>query len=200
MAASNPEPASPPMAEVVESDLILGVYLVTPTQFGDARGRFVETYRRSWFPEGREMVQANRSDKTAGSLVGLHYHLRQADYWYVPRGRAQVVLHDLREGSPTDGATLELEIGDRNEQGVYIPPGVAHGFAALTDLTITYLVDQYYSPDDELGIAWDDPEVAAPWAVDDPVLSRRDQSNPRRADIDHGARPLLGPSPEVPVT
>ncbi len=187
------------MAEVVESDVIVGVYLVTPTPFGDARGRFVETYRRSWFPEGREMVQANRSDRVAGSLVGLHYHLHQADYWYVPRGRAQVVLHDLREGSPTEGATLELEIGDRNEQGVYIPPGVAHGFAALTDLTMTYLVDQYYSPDDELGIAWDDPEVAARWALDDPVLSERDRANPRRADIPRGARPLLGPNPEVPV-
>jgi dTDP-4-dehydrorhamnose 3,5-epimerase len=188
------------MAEVVESDAIVGVYIVTPTQFGDARGRFVETYRRSWFPDGREMVQGNRSDKTAGSLVGLHYHLHQADYWYVPRGRAQVVLHDLREGSPTEGATLSLEIGDENEQGVYIPPGVAHGFAALTDLTITYLVDQYYSPDDELGIAWDDPEVGADWGLADPILSRRDQSNPRRADISHGARPLLssGPGPEVP--
>ena len=111
-----------------------------------------------------------------------------------------MVLHDLREGSPTDGVTLDLEIGDRNEQGVYIPPGVALGFAALTDLPITYLVDQYYGPDDELGVAWDDPDVAAGWAVDDPVLSRRDQSNPRRADIPPGARPLLGPGPELPVT
>ena len=184
------------MAEVVESGAIVGVYIVTPTSFGDARGRFVETYRRSWFPDGREMVQGNRSDKAAGTIVGLHYHLHQSDYWYVPRGRAQVVLHDLREGSPTEGATLALEIGDENDQGVYIPPGVAHGFAALTDLTITYLVDQYYSPDDELGIAWDDPEVGADWGVTDPILSRRDQSNPRVADIPRGARPLLGTGPD----
>ncbi|MFN2606648.1 MAG: dTDP-4-dehydrorhamnose 3,5-epimerase family protein [Acidimicrobiales bacterium] len=186
------------MAEVVESPTIAGVHVVTPTPFGDPRGRFVETYRRSWFPDGREMVQANRSDKVAGSVVGLHYHLQQADYWYVPRGRAQVVLHDLRDGSPTRGATLHLEIGDANEQGVYIPPGVAHGFAALTDMTITYLVDQYYSPDDELGVAWDDPDVGADWGVTDPVLSRRDQANPRVADLPHGSRPLLGPGPEPP--
>jgi dTDP-4-dehydrorhamnose 3,5-epimerase len=186
------------MAEVVESDTIAGVVLVRPIGHGDDRGRFVETYRRSWFADGREMVQANRSDKVAGSLVGLHYHLHQADYWYVPRGRAQVVLHDLREGSPTEGATINLEIGDANEQGVYIPPGVAHGFAALTDLTITYLVDQYYSPDDELGVAWDDPEIGADWGVEGPVLSRRDQSNPRKVDIAHGARPLMGPGPEPP--
>jgi len=183
------------MAEVVESDTIVGVLVVSPTVHPDDRGWFAETYRRSWFPDGREMVQANRSDKVAGSLVGLHYHLHQADYWYVPRGRARVVLHDLREGSPTEGATLSMEIGDENQQGVYIPPGVAHGFAAVTDLTITYLVDQYYSPEDELGVAWDDPEIGADWGVVDPVLSRRDRANPRRADLPQGARPLLGPRP-----
>ncbi len=186
------------MADVVESDTIVGVILVTPRVHPDARGWFSETYRRSWFPDGREMVQGNRSDKLAGSLVGLHYHLHQADYWYVTLGRARVVLHDLREGSPTEGATLGLEIGDDNQQGVYIPPGVAHGFVALTDLTITYLVDQYYSPEDELGVAWDDPEIGADWGVEDPVLSGRDQANPRRADIPHGARPLLGTGPVEP--
>jgi len=70
-----------------ESDAIRGVWLVEPDAHGDERGRFQETYRRSWFPNGREMVQGNRSDKQAGSLVGLHYHLHQADYWYVPKGR-----------------------------------------------------------------------------------------------------------------
>jgi dTDP-4-dehydrorhamnose 3,5-epimerase len=103
-----------------------------------------------------------------------------------------VVLHDLRDGSPTRGATLHLEIGDGNDCGVYIPPGVGHGFAALTDMTITYLVDQYYSPDDELGVAWDDPTVGADWGVAEPVLSTRDQQNPRLDEIPHGARPLLG--------
>jgi dTDP-4-dehydrorhamnose 3,5-epimerase len=198
MAASNPEPSSVPAAEVVECDAIVGVFLVTPTSHGDSRGRFVETYRRSWVPDSREMVQANRSDKVAGSLVGLHYHLHQADYWYAVAGRAQVVLHDLREGSPTEGATFGFEIGDANEQGVYIPAGVAHGFAALTDVMVTYLVDQYYSPEDELGVAWDDPEVGAPWLVDDPVVSDRDRTNPRRADIAPGARPLIGPGPPPP--
>ncbi len=166
--------------------------IVRPLTYGDDRGRFTETYRRSWFPEGREMVQGNRSDKVMGSVVGLHYHLRQADYWYVLAGLARVVLHDLRQGSPTDGATVTLDIGDGNECGVYIPPGVAHGFAALTDLTVTYLVDQYYSPDDELGVAWDDPDIGADWGVADPILSPRDQTNPRRADLPPGLRPLLG--------
>ncbi len=177
------------MAEIHESDVIAGVFVVHPSVHGDHRGRFVETYRRSWFPGGREMVQSNRADRQRGALVGLHYHLHQADYWYVPFGTARVVLHDLREGGPTDGATLQLDLSGDDHTGVFIPPGVAHGFAALTDMVITYLVDGYYNPADELGVAWDDPEVAADWGVADPVLSERDRTNPRRADLPPGRRP-----------
>jgi dTDP-4-dehydrorhamnose 3,5-epimerase len=100
-----------------------------------------------------------------------------------------VVLHDLREGGPTDGATLELDLSGENHIGVFIPPGVAHGFAALTDMVITYLVDGYYNPADELGVAWDDPSIAADWGVADPVLSARDQVNPCRVELLPGRRP-----------
>ena len=96
-------------ATVTESDVIRDVYVVEPTAFGDSRGRFVESYRRSWFPHGREMVQGNRSDKTAGTVVGLHYHLHQADYWYFTKGDSLVVLHDLREGSPVLAAEFLRE-------------------------------------------------------------------------------------------
>lgn len=172
------------MPTVEASNVVEGVIVVTPEVHGDERGVLVETYRRSWLPLGREMVQGNRSDKQAGAVVGLHFHLHQADYWYVPRGRAHVVLHDLRLGSPTDGATLELEIGDHDHRGMWIPPGVAHGFGAVTDLTMTYLVDQYYNPSDELGVAWDDPDIGASWgATAAPVLSSRDQANPSRASL-----------------
>jgi dTDP-4-dehydrorhamnose 3,5-epimerase len=177
------------MPTVEESDVIAGVHVVTPDLYGDERGVFIETYRRSWFPLGREMVQGNRADRQQGCVVGLHYHLHQADYWYVPNGRARVVLHDLREGSPTDGATLTLDIGEHDHRGVFIPPGVAHGFAALTDMTITYLVDSYYNPADELGVAWDDDAIAADWGVDEPILSDRDLKNPRRADLPPDVRP-----------
>ncbi|MCA1691608.1 MAG: dTDP-4-dehydrorhamnose 3,5-epimerase family protein [Actinobacteria bacterium] len=191
MAASSPD--------IVPSDAIAGVVVIYPLTHEDDRGRFAETYRRSWFPDGREMVQANRSEKVAGSVVGLHYHLEQADYWFATSGTARVVLHDLREGSPTDGVTVCFDMGGAADVGVYIPPGVAHGFAALTDLTITYLVDHYYSPDDELGVAWDDPTIAADWGVTDPVLSTRDQKNPTRDHIPPGFRPLLGPAPPPAV-
>lgn len=179
------------MAEIVSSERIDGVVVVRPDVHGDERGRFIETYRRAWFPVGREMVQGNRADRQEGSLVGLHYHLHQADYWYVTRGRAQVVLHDLRLGSPTDGATESYVLGD-DEQGLFIPPGVAHGFLALTDLTLTYLVDGYYNPNDELGVAWDDKEIAAEWGIETPVLSTRDLGNPSRADIPDWRRPRFG--------
>lgn len=171
-----------------------GVYLVEPDVHGDDRGIFIETYRRAWIPGGREMIQGNRADRQAGSIVGLHYHLHQSDYWYVPFGSVRVVLHDLREGSATDGVTWTTDLGAQHDgshrhTGVFIPPGVAHGFAALSDCTVTYLVDNYYNPADELGVAWDDPDVRADWGLIDPILSERDQNNPRRADLPADRRP-----------
>ncbi|WP_254126923.1 dTDP-4-dehydrorhamnose 3,5-epimerase family protein [Aquihabitans sp. G128] len=185
------------MAELTPSDKIDGVVLVTPAVHGDERGSFVETYRRSWFPDGREMVQGNRAERRSGSIVGLHYHLHQADYWYVVAGHARVVLHDLRTGSPTDGATLEVDLGEvggrsHNHLGLYIPPGVAHGFASITELTLTYLVDGYYNPADELGVAWDDPAIGADWGLVDPILSERDRANPRRSEIADPWQPHAG--------
>ena len=178
------------MPQIEQSTVIAGVIVVTPDVHGDNRGRFVETFRQEWLPEGAAvMVQGNRADRKEGALVGLHYHLHQADYWYVPFGHARVVLHDLRDGGPTDGATLELDLTGDNHLGVFIPPGVAHGFAAITDMVITYLVDGYYNPADELGLRWDDPAVVADWGVTDPILSARDQANPGRDAIPDGRRP-----------
>ena len=182
------------MASITPSDDIEGVFVVRPEILGDERGTFIETYRRSWFVGQREMIQANRSDRRAGTVVGLHYHLHQSDYWYVPYGQVRVVLHDLREGSPTDGATLEYDLGTCADgthchDGIYIPPGVAHGFAALTDCTLSYLVDAYYNPADELGVRWDDPQIGADWILNDPILSKRDSSNPLRCDVPTNRQP-----------
>jgi len=181
------------VADLRPSSMIDAVVIAEPEVHGDRRGVFVEMWRRQWVPGSREIVQANRADRQEGSLVGLHYHLHQADFWYVTAGRARVVLHDLRVGSPTERATESFDLGGdgaARHQGVYIPPGVAHGFAALTDLTITYLVDRHYDPDDELGLAWDDPEVGANWGLTDPVLSGRDRANPLRSGIPDRLRPV----------
>ena len=174
------------------------MYVVEPDVFGDDRGYFVETYRREWFPRGREMVQGNRGDRVAG--LPRRPPLPPAPGRLLVRavGTRRVVLHDLRVGSPTDGATQVIDLGAaadgvHDHRGVFIPPGVAHGFAALTDMTITYLVDSYYNPADELGVAWNDPDVEADWGVADPVLSKRDQTNPARVDIPRRRAPALRP-------
>ena len=180
------------MAPTYHPTPISDVELIEPVVHGDDRGRFVETYRRSWLPLGREMVQANRSEKVAGSLVGLHYHLHQADYWYVLRGTARVALADLRVGSPTEGATMVIDLDGTEERGLFIPPGIAHGFAALSDVLLWYLVDGYHNPADELGVAFDDPALGIDWGVDAPVVSERDRTNPSVAEIPEGRRPTYG--------
>ena len=183
------------MVEVTPSAAIDGVLVVDPVVHADDRGLFVETWRQEWLGNVPPMVQGNRADRVAGTVVGLHYHLHQADYWVVAAGQARVVLHDLRTGSPTDGATVVMDLGGdgpERHRGVYIPPGVAHGFAALSDLTITYLVDRTYDSSDELGVAWDDPAVGADWGVAGPVVSERDRANPARVDLADDLRPVHG--------
>ena len=160
---------------------IPGVIITDLIPHTDDRGTFMETWRQEWIGSyAPQMVQSNRSEKTAGSLVGLHYHRHQADYWHVIRGTARVVLHDL---CVAQGATMTIDLTETSGQGVYIPPGVAHGFSALTDVVLTYLVDHYYDPNDELGLAWDDPDLAIDWGITDPVVSDRDKNNPRRKEI-----------------
>jgi dTDP-4-dehydrorhamnose 3,5-epimerase len=167
---------------IVATTPIADALLMTPPVFGDERGSFVETFRQEWLAIGAPlMVQANRAERRAGAVVGLHFHLHQADYWHVVVGTARVVLHDLRIGSSTEGVTWTVDLSGTTPQGVYVPPGVAHGFAALTDVTLTYLVDGTYDPADELAVAWDDVEIGADWGVDRPVLSARDaEALPRR--------------------
>lgn len=178
------------MVTIQQSDKIKDVKFVQLKAFHDERGRFLETFRKEWFPERSwEIFQANRSDSKAGVLRGLHYHFRQIDYWYAPVGTVRVALADLRRSSPTYGATEVLEIGGGNEMGVYIPSGVAHGFIALTDATLTYIVDQYYDGADEFGVRWDDPTLAIDWQVQHPILSKRDQDNPLLSEIPLSDRP-----------
>lgn len=172
------------MPDILQCDHIVGVKYIYLRAFGDARGRFLETFRKEWFPERTwDSFQTNRSDSVAGVLRGLHYHFNQVDYWYAPFGRLRVGLVDLRVGSPSRGVSHVLEIGEENEIGVFIPSGVAHGFYALTDATLTYIVDQYYSSSDELGVAWNDPDLGLAWGVEEVLLSARDRGNPTLSSI-----------------
>jgi dTDP-4-dehydrorhamnose 3,5-epimerase len=130
------------------------------------------------------------STSAAGVLRGLHLHRRQLDYWVVASGRAFVALVDVRpllDGSAAVPAVETREL--RPDDWVVIPEGVAHGFLALEPLELVYLVTNQYDGSDELGFAWDDPAVAVPWppvaATTDgrPIVSERDASNPRIADL-----------------
>ena len=179
------------MADIENSQLINGIKIITPQIFGDERGMFVETFRQEWLPEDAPtMVQGNRATRKKGSLVGLHYHLHREDFWYVPFGTALVALHDLREGSPTNGNSQTVEISGDNHKCVYIPRGIAHGFLALTDMTITYLVDNYYNGSDELGVHYEDSEMAFDWPLEELTVSERDKQNPKRVDIPENIRPV----------
>jgi dTDP-4-dehydrorhamnose 3,5-epimerase len=158
---------------------MLAAVLVHPLQIHvDVRGSFLETYRREWLPAGaREMVQSNVSRSKAGVLRGPHFHRSQADFWVVLEGRAFVGLIDLRGGAEEEGARQQLILDSTDPQGLYIPPGVAHGFYAETDVVLLYMVDAYYDGADEFGIAWDDPDLGISWPTTDPILSDRDRSN-----------------------
>jgi len=162
--------------EVVPSP-IGGVEIWRPQVHGDDRGRFVEVFRAAALPE--PMAQSNHSRSARGVLRGLHYHRNQADLWYLVAGRAQVGLADLRAGEGVP-VTHSFVLDGDTPTAVYVPPGVAHGYLALTEIDLIYWVTREYDPDDENGVAWDDPTLAIDWQLDgQPVVSERDSRNPR---------------------
>ncbi|GAC1364293.1 MAG: dTDP-4-dehydrorhamnose 3,5-epimerase [Actinomycetota bacterium] len=155
---------------------IPGAFVGTPKIFGDSRGTFLEIFREDLL--GTHFVQANHSHSTKGVLRGLHYHRHQADAWYVIAGEAQAMLADLR--TPGDRPVVAaVDLAGDLPRVLYIPPGVAHGFLAVTDLDLIYWVTGYYDASDEFGVAWDDPTLRAPWKATDPILSDRDRGNAR---------------------
>lgn len=171
------------------SELIRGVYTVPLGRLADDRGYFCETFRRGVVPEAGQVVQQNVSLSRAGVLRGMHYHLEQADFVVVPSGRVRAALFDLRAGSPTRGGRQVLEMGEGRPVALYVPKGVAHGFYALADALVIYLVDQPYDGGDEFGVRWDDPALGIDWGVRAPLLSARDRGNPLLAAIPAGELP-----------
>jgi dTDP-4-dehydrorhamnose 3,5-epimerase len=170
------------MPDIRQSETIQDVQIVKLRSFEDKRGRFMETFRKEWFPQRTwENLQSNRSDSKAGVLRGLHYHFNQVDYWYVPFGSIRAAMFDMRPASSTYLATQTIDLN--NETGLLIPVGVAHGFVALSDVTMIYVVDNYYDSTDEYGVRWNDPAINMPWGVDNPIVSDRDAKNPLFGDI-----------------
>ena len=176
------------MAQVLETKLD-GVVLLEPAVHGDARGFMVETYRSDLWPEhgvDAEFVQHNHSRSSKGTLRGLHFQTEpgQAKLIRCARGSIVDVAVDLRRGSPTYGQWEAHRLDDEKHRQLFVPVGFGHGFAVLSAVAdVCYQVSSLYDPATEAGIAWDDPEVGVEWGVPEPLLSERDKSAPRLAEI-----------------
>jgi len=154
---------------------IQGALMLQPERHEDERGWFMELVRE---PElGSNFVQSNHSYSRKGTLRGLHWHKRQSDLWYVVAGEAQAVLVDLRTRADKV-SSAEVILDASVPQLLFIPPGVAHGYLALTDLDVIYWVTHLYDSGDEHGLAWDAPGLGVAWQSDTPLLSDRDKNNP----------------------
>jgi dTDP-4-dehydrorhamnose 3,5-epimerase len=172
---------------------IEAVKIITPKAFADSRGVFCETYNRQRFFENGialEFVQDNQSISAApGTVRGLHFQsapFAQDKLVRVVRGRIIDVAVDLRRSSPTYGKWVAEELSAQNGKQLLVPIGFAHGFCTLeADTIVAYKVTNYYSPAHDLGIAWNDPDLAIDWpvAADQAVLSDKDLKLPRFASL-----------------
>lgn len=168
-----------------------GAYLIDLEKRGDERGFFARAFCQNEFAArglATRFVQVNESlSAQRGTLRGMHYQLApKAETKLVRciRGRLHDVILDLREGSPTFGRSFGAELSAENRRMMYVPRGFAHGFVTLDDDTEAfYFVDEFYAPDRERGIRWDDPRFAIAWPMQPVVLSDKDRSH---RDFDRG--------------
>jgi len=163
--------------------------LVEPKVIADDRGFFFETYRRAEYADlgiDTEFVQDNHSRSMQGTIRALHFQLTpgQAKLVRVARGAIYDVAVDLRRDSPTYGRYEAFELTDENARQIFIPVGFAHGFCVTSAVAdVAYKVSSYYEQQTERGIAWDDPDIGIPWPTAEPLVSDRDRTNPRLAEI-----------------
>ena len=166
-----------------------GVVLLEPEVHGDERGFMVETYRRDTWAElgvDVEFVQHNHSRSARNTLRGLHFQTEpgQAKLVRCPRGSIFDVAVDLRRGSPTYGQWEGHVLDDKRHRQLFVPAGFGHGFAVLSEVAdVAYQLSSTYDPLTEAGIAWDDSDVAVEWPVAEPLLSERDRSAPKLAEV-----------------
>lgn len=166
-----------------------GVLLIAPRVFGDARGFFLETFQAERYAEAGipdPFVQDNHSRSARGVLRGLHYQIErpQGKLVMVTKGAVFDVVVDIRKGSPTFGQWFGAELNDENHHQLYVPPGFAHGFCVLSDQAdFLYKCTEYYAPDLERSIIWNDPDIAVAWPLEAPSLSARDAKAPRLKDV-----------------
>jgi dTDP-4-dehydrorhamnose 3,5-epimerase len=170
------------------------VVIIEPTVFGDERGYFVETFRQDKLDKflGYKInfIQDNESKSSVGVLRGLHYQLppaAQTKLVRVIKGSVLDVAVDIRKGSPTFGQHVAVELSEHNKRQLLVPRGFAHGFAVLeNDTVFAYKVDNYYSPENDRGIAFNDPNLGINWMTDTTQLqlSGKDTKQPSLANAD----------------
>ncbi|MFD6442164.1 dTDP-4-dehydrorhamnose 3,5-epimerase [Peribacillus sp. NPDC060186] len=177
----------------IETNLA-GVIVIEAKVFGDHRGWFTETYNEATFQKAginKNFVQDNHSfSATKGTLRGLHYQMNpkaQTKLVRCTRGSIFDVAVDIRKGSPTFGEWFGVELSAENKKQLLVPKGFAHGFMTLTDdVEVQYKVDELYSPENDRGIIWNDPEIGIEWPIDiQPVLSDKDEKAPLLKDADN---------------
>ncbi|KIO49435.1 dTDP-4-dehydrorhamnose 3,5-epimerase [Nitrosospira sp. NpAV] len=175
------------------STSIPDVLIIEPKVFGDSRGFFFESFNLKTFSQATGLdvnfVQDNHSRSVRGALRGLHYQIRQPQgkLVRVVRGAVFDVAVDIRKSSPSFGQWVGVELTEDNYRQVWVPPGFAHGFYVLSDSAdFLYKTTDYYVPDFERSLAWDDPELAIAWPIDNEhlVISAKDKQGASLADAD----------------
>ena len=169
-----------------------GVFIIEPQVFGDSRGWFTETYSMVKFESlgiDTVFIQDNQSySAEKGILRGLHFQLSpksQTKLLRCSRGKILDVAVDIRKGSPNYRKWVAVELSSDNFKQIYIPKGFAHGFLTLTDdVEVQYKVDEYYSPECDRSIRFDDPEIGVEWGVLNPSISEKDRKAPFLIDSD----------------
>ncbi len=165
------------------------VLIIEPKVFGDARGYFLETFQlKRYLGVGLpgEWVQDNLSCSAHGILRGLHLQnpYPQGKLVTVLKGRVYDVAVDVRLESPSFGQWVGVVLDDENKRQLYVPPGFAHGFVVMAEGTIfSYKCTEYYHPETEISIAYNDPDLGIQWPVDKPSLSKKDQDGIRLKDV-----------------
>ena len=168
----------------VEQTPIDGVLLIKPKVWGDARGYFVETWQQQRYEAAGinlPFVQDNHSMSTRGILRGLHYQKTrpQGKLVSVSLGSVFDVAVDIRRDSPTFGKWYGVELTQQNQWQLWVKPGLAHGFVVTSDIAhFHYKCTEYYCPEDEASIRWNDPDIGVVWPVAEPLLSAKDSVAP----------------------
>ena len=173
---------------------IPGVVILEPDVFGDSRGFFMESWSKKKMEEVGlfyDFVQDNHSSSTVkGTLRGIHFqkgNMCQAKLVRCTNGAVLDVAVDLRKTSPTYKKWVAVELSAENKKQLMIPRGFGHGFVTLTDqVEFMYKADNYYAPQADGGIRWNDPELGIDWGINEPILSLKDTENPFLRDIESG--------------